>query len=59
MKYLTDPHYTVTRRQNPRLIQDLMVALQPYKLTKAEMLQIVNFPPRSQVELWLVSRLQR
>jgi len=35
---------------------DLMHALKAYNLTKAETLQIVNCPPLSIVELWLVSQ---
>jgi hypothetical protein len=46
----------VTNRQTPELVRDLMHALTAYNLTKAETLQIVNCPPLSIVELWLVSR---
>lgn len=46
--------YQPTRRQSPAGISQLVKALEPYGLTKAEKLQIVNLAPTQAVELYTV-----
>lgn len=43
------------RETNAKLIEELLLYLKGFPLTKAEKLQIVNILPRSEVEFYLVS----
>ncbi|KAI0026971.1 RNA polymerase Rpb4-domain-containing protein [Vararia minispora EC-137] len=43
-----------TRRQTPQGITRLVKALEPYGLTKAEKLQVVNLAPTATVELYIL-----
>ncbi|KZV70373.1 hypothetical protein PENSPDRAFT_685501 [Peniophora sp. CONT] len=46
--------YQPTRRQSPAGVSKLVKALEPYGLTKAEKLQIVNLAPTQAVELYTI-----
>ncbi|VDB90281.1 unnamed protein product [Peniophora sp. CBMAI 1063] len=46
--------YQPTRRQTPAGVSKLIKALEPYGLTKAEKLQIVNLAPTQAVELYTI-----
>lgn len=54
--YETTKHLgnTTCVHQNPEVIQNFMEALKPYKLTKAEKLQLLNHRPMSAVEIQLI-----
>ncbi|XP_064605539.1 DNA-directed RNA polymerase III subunit RPC9-like [Liolophura sinensis] len=54
--YETTKHLgnTTCVHQTPEVIQNFMEALKPYKLTKAEKLQLLNHRPVSAVEIQLI-----
>ena len=51
LRYLKD---TACSSQSPEAVKNLMEALEPFKLTKAEKLQLLNLRPCSLVELQLI-----
>jgi len=51
LKYLEK---TPCKQQNPKIIQDFCKKLEPFKLTKAEKLQLLNQRPTTAVEIQLL-----
>lgn len=45
---------TPCKDQSPEIIQRVLKALQPYKLTKAEKLQLLNLRPSTDVEFHMI-----
>lgn len=52
--YLQD---TECKKQNAQSIQKFLEAMKKFKLTKTEKLMMVNTPPRTELEIQLVSSL--
>lgn len=52
--YLQD---TECKKQNAQSIQKFLEAMKKFKLTKTEKLMMVNTPPRTELEIQLVSYL--
>ncbi|KAJ7196573.1 RNA polymerase Rpb4-domain-containing protein [Mycena pura] len=53
IQYLSS-EFQPTAAQTPEAITQLVKSLEPYGLTKAEKLQIVNLAPRNHVELYVI-----
>lgn len=53
IQYLAS-EYQPTSSQTPEAITQLVKSLEPYGLTKAEKLQIVNLAPQNHIELYVV-----
>ncbi|KAJ7668004.1 RNA polymerase Rpb4-domain-containing protein [Mycena rosella] len=53
IQYLSAEHQP-TATQTPEAITHLVKSLQPYDLTKAEKLQIVNLAPQNHIELYVI-----
>ncbi|KAJ7185788.1 RNA polymerase Rpb4-domain-containing protein [Mycena filopes] len=53
IQYLS-AEYQPTSSQTPEAITQLVQALEPYDLTKAEKLQIVNLAPQQHIELYVI-----
>nr|CAD7407376.1 unnamed protein product [Timema poppensis] len=53
IKYLQD---TPCNLQTPEMIHKFLKALEPYKLTKAEKLLLLNNPPKTPLEIQLVRK---
>ncbi|KAJ7032003.1 HRDC-like protein [Mycena alexandri] len=53
IKYLS-AEYQPTASQTPEAITQLIKSLEPYDLTKAEKLQIVNLAPQQHIELYVI-----
>jgi hypothetical protein len=53
IQYLSSD-YQPTATQTPEAITQLVKSLEPYGLTKAEKLQIVNLAPQHHIELYVV-----
>ncbi|KAJ7778080.1 HRDC-like protein [Mycena metata] len=53
IKYLS-ADYQPTASQTPEAIAQLIKSLEPYDLTKAEKLQIVNLAPQQHIELYVI-----
>nr|CAD7393470.1 unnamed protein product [Timema cristinae] len=51
IKYLQD---TPCNLQTPEMIHKFLKALEPYKLTKAEKLLLLNNPPKTPLEIQLI-----
>ncbi|KAJ7118677.1 HRDC-like protein [Mycena crocata] len=53
IQYLSS-EYQATSTQTPEAITQLVRSLEPYDLTKAEKLQIVNLAPQNHIELYVI-----
>jgi hypothetical protein len=53
IQYLSSD-YQPTSAQTPETITQLVKSLEPFGLTKAEKLQIVNLAPQNHIELYVV-----